>query len=45
MNIEDDKDHGITVRDEFKYNYLLNTNDKSKEDIFQELEELFTTLQ
>ena len=40
MNIEDDKNHGIKVRDEFKYDYLLNTNGKSKQDIFQELERL-----
>lgn len=44
MNIEDDKDHGIKVRDEFKYNYLLNTNNKSKKDIFQELKVLFSSL-
>ena len=44
MNIEDDEDHGIKVRDEFKYNYLLKTNDKSKRDVFQELEVLFSTL-
>jgi dephospho-CoA kinase len=44
MNIEDDEDNGIKVRDEFKYNYLLNTNDKSKVDIIQELEVLFATL-
>ena len=40
MNIEDDKNHGIKVRDEFKYDYLLNTNGKSKQDIFKELEDL-----
>lgn len=44
MNIEDDKNHGIKVRDEFKFNYLLNTNDKTKEDIFQELKVLFSKL-
>ena len=44
MNIEDDEDHGIKVRDEFKYNYLLNTNEKSKKEIFQELDVLFSKL-
>ena len=37
MEIEDDLDHNITIRDDYKYNYLLNTNGKTKEDIIDEL--------
>ena len=38
MGITDDNDHLIKVRDEIKYDYLLNTVDKSQEEIFNELE-------
>ena len=40
MNINDDLDHWINLRDEYKCDYLLNTNEKSKEDIYKELGEL-----
>lgn len=39
MNIFDDKDHYIKLRDEFICDYLLITTDKTKEDIYKELEE------
>ena len=38
MNIEDDYDHGIKVRPEFKYDYLLNTNGKTKEEVIKEIQ-------
>ena len=41
MGIEDDTDHGITIREEEKPDYLLNTNDKTKKDIENELNFLF----
>jgi hypothetical protein len=34
MNIDDDLNHWIKLRDEYKYDYLLNTNEKSKNDIY-----------
>jgi hypothetical protein len=37
MNINDDNDHYIKLRDEFICDYLLITTGKSKEQIFQEL--------
>jgi hypothetical protein len=37
MNITDDNDHYIKLRNEYKYDYLLITTGKSKEQIFQEL--------
>jgi hypothetical protein len=40
MNIDDDLDHWIKLRDEYKCDYLLNTNEKSKNDIYKELDEL-----
>ena len=40
MNINNDLDHWIRLRNEYKYDYLLNTNEKSKEDIYEELDEL-----
>jgi hypothetical protein len=39
MNIHDDKDHYIKLRDEIKYDYLLVTTNKTKQDIFNELDE------
>jgi adenylate kinase family enzyme len=39
MEIEDDKDHYIKVRDNIRYNYLLNTTNKSKTEIFKELQD------
>lgn len=38
MEIEDDEDHYIKVRDDIKYDYLLNTTNKNKNQIFEELE-------
>ena len=38
MNIFDDKDHYIKLRDEFICDYLLITTNKTKEDIYGELE-------
>jgi hypothetical protein len=40
MNIIDDKDHYIKLRDNFICNYLLITTNKSKEDIFKELKKI-----
>lgn len=39
MKILDDNDHYIKVRDNIKYNYLLNTTNKNKQQIFKELRE------
>jgi len=39
MEIDDDNDHYIRVRDNIKYDYLLNTSNKSKTEIFKELQE------
>ena len=44
MNINDDDDHYIKVRDEIKYDYLLITTNKSKDEIFNELSKLFSDL-
>jgi adenylate kinase family enzyme len=38
MNISDDKDHWIKLRDEYKYDYLLKTTNKTKKDIIKELD-------
>lgn len=40
MNIDDDLEHWIKLREEYRCDYLLNTNDKSKDDIYAELDEL-----
>lgn len=40
MNIDDDLEYWIKLRDEYKCDYLLNTNEKSKGDIYEELDEL-----
>ena len=37
MNIDDDDDHYIKLRDEYKCDYLLVTTNKTKKDIFNEL--------
>lgn len=39
MEIDDDNDHYIRVRDNIKYDYLLNTTNKTKKEIFKELQE------
>jgi len=39
LGIEDDNDHHIKLRDEFAYDYILNTTNKSKEEIFAELKQ------
>lgn len=39
MEIDDDNDHFIKVRDNIKYDYLLNTSNKTKQEIFKELQE------
>ena len=41
MNINDNDDHYIKLRDEYKYYYLLITTNKTKDDIFKELDKLF----
>ena len=41
MNIKDNRDHWIKLRDEYQCDYLLNTKNKTKQDIFQELEKIF----
>jgi len=40
MGITNDKDHLIKVRDEVKYDYLLNTVGKSREEIFKEVDSI-----
>ena len=40
MGITDDKDHLIKVKDEVKYDYLLNTVSKTKEEIFKEVDSI-----
>jgi len=44
MNINDDDDHYIKVRDGTKYDYMLITTNKSKDEIFNELSKLFSDL-
>jgi adenylate kinase family enzyme len=39
MEIDDNDDHYIKVRDNIKYDYLLNTTNKSKPQIFKELQD------
>jgi adenylate kinase family enzyme len=39
MEIDDDNDHYIKVRDNIRYDYLLNTTNKTKNQIFKELQE------
>jgi broad-specificity NMP kinase len=41
MGIMDDKSHNIKLRDEFRKDYLLNTNNKSKDEIYSELKRIF----
>jgi adenylate kinase family enzyme len=40
MNIMDDKDYFIKLRNEYKYDYLLITTNKTKTDIFNELNKI-----
>ena len=40
MNIENDDDNFIKLRDEYKYNYILDTTNKTKEEIFEELSKI-----
>jgi len=40
MNIIDDNDHFIKLRNEYKYDYLLITTNKTKNDIFNELNKI-----
>ncbi len=44
MNITDDKDHKIKLRAEFKCDYLLNTTDKTPEQIFDELRQFISAV-
>ena len=44
MNITDDDDHDIKLRDEYICDYLLKTINKTKEDIFNELDNKFLKL-
>ena len=39
MEINDDNDHYIRVHNNIRYDYLLNTTNKSKPQIFKELKE------
>ena len=41
MEIDDNNDHFIKLRDEFKYDYLLKTAGKTKEEIFNELQKIY----
>ena len=40
MNIVDDSDHFIKLRNEYKYDYLLITTNKTKSEIFNELNKI-----
>ena len=40
MNIKDDEDHYIRLRDEYKCDYLLITTDKTKEEMYDEISKL-----
>ena len=40
MNIMDDNVHFIKLRNEYKYDYLLITTNKTKTDIFNELNKI-----
>tara|TARA_E500000178_G_scaffold287094_1_gene289168 strand:+ start:35 stop:787 length:753 start_codon:yes stop_codon:yes gene_type:complete len=40
LNINDDLDHNITVKDDYKYDYLVSTLGKSKDEIFEEIEKI-----
>jgi len=44
MDIKDDKNHYIKLRDEYKYDYLLNTTGKTKNKIFEELDNVFNNM-
>ena len=39
MGITDDEDHSIKLRNTYRYDYILNTADKSQDKILQELEQ------
>ena len=40
MNIKDDEDHYIRLRNEYKCDYLLITTDKTKEEMYDEISKL-----
>lgn len=40
MNINDDLDHNIIVKDDYKYDYLVSNLGKSKDKIFEEIEKI-----
>jgi dephospho-CoA kinase len=42
MGISDDENHSIKLRPELHVDYLLNTHDKTKEDIYGELDKIFS---
>ena len=42
MDIDDDQNHYIKIRDNYRYNYLLNTKGKTTDDIFKEMDILLT---
>ena len=37
MDIDDDNDHYITIRNNYEHDYILKTSGKSPEDIYQVL--------
>jgi hypothetical protein len=40
MGIDDDNDHYIKLRDELTYDFIMNTKNKTKDDIFDELKKI-----
>ena len=42
IGINDDLNHNISVRDELEYDYLLNTNNKTKKQIYEEFNKLLS---
>jgi hypothetical protein len=39
MGINDDEDHKIKVNDKFEYDYLVKTDEKTPEEIFEDLKQ------
>ena len=42
IGINDDLNHNISVRDELEYDYLLNTNNKTKKQIYEEFNKILS---
>lgn len=42
MDISDDSDHNITIKEDYKYDYLISTLRKSKNEIFEDIGKILT---